>query len=57
MHLHFVLSYSNFRFKLDFLVYICTLVIYVGRLEDGKVFETKGSNEEPFEFMTLEGSS
>ncbi|KAH9675196.1 peptidylprolyl isomerase [Citrus sinensis] len=29
-------------------------VIYIGRLEDGTVFETRGSNEEPFEFTTLE---
>ncbi|KAH9738758.1 peptidyl-prolyl cis-trans isomerase FKBP65 [Citrus sinensis] len=29
-------------------------VIYIGRLEDGAVFETKGTNEEPFEFTTLE---
>ncbi|GAY43643.1 hypothetical protein CUMW_076070 [Citrus unshiu] len=31
-----------------------SLVIYIGRLEDGTVFETRGSDEEPFEFTTLE---
>ncbi|TXG70247.1 hypothetical protein EZV62_005182 [Acer yangbiense] len=29
-------------------------VIYIGRLEDGTVFDRKGSNEEPFEFLTLD---
>ncbi|KAL5809823.1 hypothetical protein ACOSQ4_026391 [Xanthoceras sorbifolium] len=29
-------------------------VIYIGRLEDGTVFERKGSDEEPFEFITLD---
>ncbi|XP_075637885.1 70 kDa peptidyl-prolyl isomerase-like isoform X2 [Castanea sativa] len=29
-------------------------VIYYGKLKDGTVFERKGSNEEPFEFTTLE---
>ncbi|GMY19703.1 70 kDa peptidyl-prolyl isomerase-like [Fagus crenata] len=29
-------------------------VIYYGKLKDGTVFESKGSNEEPFEFTTLE---
>jgi FKBP-type peptidyl-prolyl cis-trans isomerase len=31
-------------------------VIYFGKLKDGTVFERKGSNEEPFEFTTLEGA-
>jgi hypothetical protein len=31
-------------------------VIYYGKLKDGTVFESKGSNEEPFEFTTLEGT-
>ncbi|KMT15248.1 hypothetical protein BVRB_3g063570 [Beta vulgaris subsp. vulgaris] len=30
-------------------------VIYVGKQEDGAIFERKGSNEEPFEYMCLEG--
>lgn len=34
-----------------------SLVMYIGRLEDGTIFERKGSDEEPFEFVTLEGSS
>ncbi|KAG6694505.1 hypothetical protein I3843_09G051500 [Carya illinoinensis] len=29
-------------------------VIYLGKLKDGTIFERKGSNEEPFEFTTLE---
>ncbi|KAJ4706723.1 Peptidylprolyl isomerase [Melia azedarach] len=29
-------------------------VMYIGRLEDGTIFERKGSDEEPFEFVTLE---
>ncbi|GLT95653.1 hypothetical protein SLE2022_133210 [Rubroshorea leprosula] len=29
-------------------------VIYTGKLEDGTIFERKGSYEEPFEFITLE---
>ncbi|XP_021745836.1 70 kDa peptidyl-prolyl isomerase-like [Chenopodium quinoa] len=29
-------------------------VIYVGKREDGEIFELKGSNEEPFEYMCLE---
>ncbi|CAK7339867.1 unnamed protein product [Dovyalis caffra] len=29
-------------------------VTYVGKLEDGTVFDRKGTNEEPFEFITLE---
>lgn len=31
-------------------------VIYTGELEDGTVFERKGTNGEPFEFITLEGN-
>lgn len=31
-------------------------MIYFGKLKDGTVFERKGSNEEPFEFTTLEGA-
>ncbi|KAL2895805.1 Peptidyl-prolyl cis-trans isomerase FKBP65 [Bienertia sinuspersici] len=30
-------------------------VIYVGKQEDGSIFEQKGSDEEPFEYMCLEG--
>lgn len=29
-------------------------LIYVGKLEEGTVFETKGSNEEPFEWMCFD---
>ncbi|XP_059668285.1 70 kDa peptidyl-prolyl isomerase-like [Cornus florida] len=29
-------------------------VMYIGKLEDGTVFERKGSNEEPFEYMCFE---
>jgi hypothetical protein len=31
-------------------------VIYFGKLKDGTVFERKGSDEEPFEFTTMEGA-
>jgi FKBP-type peptidyl-prolyl cis-trans isomerase len=30
-------------------------VTYVGKLEDGTVFDRKGTNGEPFEFITMEG--
>ncbi|XP_044505306.1 70 kDa peptidyl-prolyl isomerase-like [Mangifera indica] len=29
-------------------------VMYIGKLEDGTIFERKGSDEEPYEFLTLE---
>uniref|UniRef100_A0A2P2L1Y0 peptidylprolyl isomerase n=1 Tax=Rhizophora mucronata TaxID=61149 RepID=A0A2P2L1Y0_RHIMU len=29
-------------------------VVYVGKLEEGTIFERKGTNEEPFAFVTLE---
>lgn len=32
-----------------------TSVIYFARLEDGTVYERKGSDEEPFEFTVLDG--
>ncbi|KAG5583682.1 hypothetical protein H5410_054309 [Solanum commersonii] len=30
-------------------------VIYIGKLQDGIIFERKGSDEEPFEYVCLEG--
>lgn len=30
-------------------------VVYIGKLDDGTVFERKGSDEEPFEYVCLEG--
>uniref|UniRef100_M1AAQ8 peptidylprolyl isomerase n=1 Tax=Solanum tuberosum TaxID=4113 RepID=M1AAQ8_SOLTU len=30
-------------------------VIYIGKLQDGTIFERKGSDEEPFEYVCLEG--
>ena len=32
-------------------------VIYTGKLEDGTIFERKGSDEEPFEYTCFEGTS
>ncbi|XP_055809233.1 70 kDa peptidyl-prolyl isomerase-like [Solanum dulcamara] len=30
-------------------------VVYIGKLQDGTIFERKGSDEEPFEYVCLEG--
>ncbi|XP_059298086.1 70 kDa peptidyl-prolyl isomerase-like [Lycium ferocissimum] len=30
-------------------------VVYIGKLQDGSVFERKGSDEQPFEYVCLEG--
>lgn len=35
---------------------LCSAVIYIGKLEDGEIFQRKGSDEEPFEYLCLEGN-
>lgn len=36
---------------------MCVLeVVYIGKLLDGTIFERKGSHEEPFEYVCLEGN-
>lgn len=31
-------------------------VMYIGKFEDGTIFERKGSNEDPFEYICCEGT-
>lgn len=45
---------ANKSYSIDLILLLS--VIYIGKLEDGSVFETKGSEEEPYAFVCLEGT-
>lgn len=53
MHVNFQILLKKY-YSIDLVLLLS--VIYIGKLEDGSVFERKGSEDDPYAFVCIEGT-